>query len=135
MTNGQTHTVNNIPAGTTCTVTETSPTAPSGYSYAAPVINPASPVTIVGGQTTAVSVLNQMTATSGTLTISKAVVGGVDPQAFELELNCSDNAFDDVISLTNGQTHTVNNIPAGTTCTVTETSPTAPSGYSYAPPR
>ncbi len=71
----------------------------------------------------------------GNLTISKAVAGGTDPQTFNIQLDCSDNSFDNnAITLTAGATHTVSNIPAGTTCTVTETTPSAPSGYSYSAP-
>lgn len=71
----------------------------------------------------------------GNLTISKAVAGGTDPQTFNIQLDCSDNSFDNnAITLTAGATHTVSNIPAGTTCTVTETTPSAPSGYSYSTP-
>jgi len=72
---------------------------------------------------------------TGTLTISKAVAGGTDPQNFNIQLDCSDNSFDNnAITLAAGATHTINNIPAGTTCTVTETTPSAPSGYSYNAP-
>lgn len=71
----------------------------------------------------------------GNLTISKAVAGGTDPQTFNIQLDCSNNSFDNnAITLTAGATHTVSNIPEGTTCTVTETTPSAPSGYSYNAP-
>ena len=54
----------------------------------------------------------------GNLTISKAVAGGTDPQTFNIQLDCSDNSYDNnAITLTAGATHTVSNIPAGTTCT------------------
>lgn len=69
---------------------------------------------------------------TGNLTITKVVTGGNDPQSFSLQLDCSDNNFDDAtISLAAGASHTVNNIPSGTNCSVTETLPTAPVGYSY----
>jgi uncharacterized repeat protein (TIGR01451 family) len=70
----------------------------------------------------------------GNLTITKTVTGGADPQSFQLQLDCTDNSFDDAnITLADGQTHTVNDIPAGTQCTVTESAPTAPTGYTYDP--
>lgn len=72
---------------------------------------------------------------TGALTISKVVAGGTDSQNFTMQLDCSDNSFDNnAISLAAGATHTVNNIPAGTTCTVTEITATAPSGYNYKTP-
>ncbi len=75
------------------------------------------------------------TVPTGNLTITKTVTGGTDPQTFNLQLDCSDNTFDDnAIVLTAGATHTANNIPAGTTCAVTETAPTAPIGYTYNTP-
>lgn len=76
-----------------------------------------------------------MPPTTGSLAVSKSVKGGSDPQIFKLQLDCSDNSFDDnAISLAAGTTHIVNNIPAGTTCIVIETIATAPSGYNYKPP-
>lgn len=69
----------------------------------------------------------------GKLVISKSVMGGTDPQTFTIQLDCSDDTFDNnAIALTHAATHTVSDIPAGTICTVTETTPTAPTNYSYA---
>jgi uncharacterized repeat protein (TIGR01451 family) len=51
-----------------------------------------------------------------------------------MHIDCSDNNFDEDISLAHGATHTVNNIPVGTTCLVTETVATAPVGYIYGTP-
>jgi hypothetical protein len=31
----------------------------------------------------------------GNLTITKTVTGGADPQSFQLQLDCTDNSFDD----------------------------------------
>lgn len=72
---------------------------------------------------------------TGSLSISKTVAGGTDPQSFSLQLDCNDDAFDNSsIILKHGAIHTVNNIPAGTICTVTETTPPAPAGYKYNAP-
>ncbi|WP_287601910.1 DUF5979 domain-containing protein [Thiothrix sp.] len=82
-----------------------------------------------------IETLCEPVASPGNLVISKSVTGGTDPQTFTIKLDCSDDTFDNnAIALTNAATHTVSGIPAGTTCTVTETTPTAPTSYTYASP-
>jgi uncharacterized repeat protein (TIGR01451 family) len=93
---------------------------------------PAGSISVTDGNTTAVSVTNAPKV--GNLQITKQVTGGTDTQSFTLQLDCSDDSFDNNnIQLTAGQTHTVNDIPEGTTCSVTETVPTPPAGYAYRP--
>ena len=75
-----------------------------------------------------------VSADSGNLSVTKQVTGGSDPQTFSLQLDCSDNNFDTTFSLTDGQTYISDNIPINTQCSVTETTPTAPNGYSYGSP-
>ncbi len=71
----------------------------------------------------------------GSLQITKTVTGApggfVSPN-YTIHVDCSDNSFDQDVTLTNGGSQTITGIPAGTTCTVTEpTQPAAPVGYTY----
>lgn len=136
LTAGQTYTTpNTIPAGTQCTVTETTPTAPSGYSYGTPVISP-SPVTVGDGTTVQVTVTNPLQQSSGDLQISKTVIGapsGFTSPNFSATVDCNDGtAHDETFNLQDGDTHSITGIPAGTVCTVTEgAQPSPPAGYLY----
>lgn len=72
---------------------------------------------------------------TGSLSVQKLVSGApsgfVSPN-FSLVVDCSDNSFDQTLTLANGASQTIANIPVGTTCTVTEPSQaTAPTGYKY----
>ncbi|MBL7979635.1 MAG: DUF11 domain-containing protein [Bacteroidetes Order II. Incertae sedis bacterium] len=73
--------------------------------------------------------------TVGSLQVSKVVTGapgGFVSPTYSIVVDCSDNAFDQTLTLANGASQTILNIPAGTTCTVTEpTQPAPPSGYTY----
>jgi len=61
LTHGATHTVDDIPAGTECWVREPAlPDPPAGYGYGTPEITPTQPVTIVAGETAAVTVTNYL---------------------------------------------------------------------------
>jgi uncharacterized repeat protein (TIGR01451 family) len=74
-----------------------------------------------------------VSAPAGTIKITKQVMGGTDPQAFSVNLDCTDNNFDKTgISIKAGAFYESDAIPAGTQCTVTETAPTAPTGFTYA---
>ncbi len=74
-----------------------------------------------------------VSAPAGTIKITKQVVGGTDPQAFSVNLDCTDDNFDKTgILIKAGAFYESNAIPAGTQCTVTETAPTAPTGFAYA---
>lgn len=74
-----------------------------------------------------------VSAPAGTIKITKQVMGGTDPQAFSVNLDCTDNNFDKTgISIKAGAFYESDAIPAGTQCTVAETAPTAPTGFTYA---
>ena len=74
-----------------------------------------------------------VSAPAGTIKITKLVTGGTDPQAFSVNLDCTDNSFDKTgIAIKSGEFYESDSIPAGTQCTVTETAPTAPTGFTYA---
>lgn len=76
-----------------------------------------------------------VTAASGTLSITKSVTGGSDPQNFTIQMNCDNDNFDvSNISLADGETYTSDNIPVGVECTITETTPTPPNGFTYGAP-
>ncbi len=58
----------------------------------------------------------------GSLVIRKAVAAGVDPTAtFDIDLDCTDDTFDETLTLAGGAEATIADIPIGTTCTVSET--------------
>jgi len=72
---------------------------------------------------------------SGSLEISKTVTGKPSPFTspnYDIVVDCSDDTFDQTISLVDGASQTISGIPENTTCTVTEPSqPAPPAGYSY----
>jgi uncharacterized repeat protein (TIGR01451 family) len=71
----------------------------------------------------------------GTLEITKTVTGapgGFTSPTYNIQLACSNAAFDQSFTLNAGDTKIIANIPEGTTCSVTEpTQPAPPSGYRY----
>jgi uncharacterized repeat protein (TIGR01451 family) len=107
--------IDGIPTGTSCTVTE------QANPLFSSVVTPGDgTVTIATGDNT-VSFTN--TRLTGSLVIQKSAdVDGT----FSFDVDCSDDAFDASnisITTTNGSgSHTISNIPTGTTCTVTEDS-------------
>ena len=73
----------------------------------------------------------------GKLSISKVVSGDIeDPQVFTIQLDCTDNNFDDDdILLAHGEKYEISNIPIGTSCNVTELDiVSSPKGYTYSTP-
>ncbi|MFE1574446.1 DUF5979 domain-containing protein, partial [Comamonas odontotermitis] len=134
--------VGGIPAGDTCTVTEQSslPTAPAGYTWGAV---PASVTTaaMTAGGSLAAAITNNLTASSGILTITKTVEGG--PPAgvsgsFVFAVSCSPSntaIANQIIILTNANSGSkdVTGIPTGDTCTASEQDPlpAAPIGYTW----
>jgi hypothetical protein len=133
---GETKTIVGIPQATTCTVSETTPIPPAGFTYKTPTITPQ--VTIGNGTTEALSVTNVLVpipvANTGNLSIKKTVTGGTDPQSFSIIIDCSDDSFDQTITLKHNETKTIANIPEGATCSATETTPTPPAGFTYKAP-
>lgn len=76
---------------------------------------------------------------TGTLRVRKTVTNppaGFSSPNFNIAVDCSDNTFDQNFTLAHGATRDITGIPAGTTCSVTETTPlpTAPAGYEYGTP-
>jgi Domain of unknown function (DUF5979)/Thioester domain len=123
--------ISGIPVDTTCTVSESANGDNELVNSSTPVlIEPAE--VVIGHQDIAqVSVTNTYERAVGGLTVTKVVRGpGAGQQsAVTLRLDCNDraNAFDRAFTLPGGlkagtyPQKTVTGIPAGTTCTVTET--------------
>lgn len=128
---GESKTYTDIPAGWVCSATETN----SRGATTVTVDDTTSPtgdgvVTIVDGQTSRVDVTNEFTrivVDPGSLRVGKTVVGS-STDTFPFTVACTLDgqavtlaAGDASFSLGNGQTKTITGIPAGASCTVTET--------------
>jgi uncharacterized repeat protein (TIGR01451 family) len=110
--NGGTHVISDIPTGTTCEVTER-----DNPLFSSVVIPDDGSVEIT---TEGETVTFTNTRLTGPLTISKSAIGGIG--TFTFDVDCSDNAFDQVVSMEDGESRTITGIPTTTTCTVTERS-------------
>ena len=137
---GASQTITGIPTGDTCTVTETTPTPPTGWTFGAPVITPTNGVVTIGNNTTVtVTVTNSITQnqTFGSLTISKVFNAGNSgfTGSFTINYDCTGTTNDGTVTLAADTNQTVSNIPTGASCTVTEPNlPTAPSGWTFGSP-
>jgi hypothetical protein len=136
-------TVGPFDAGTNCTVSEpTVPTAPTGWAFGVPTLNPSNgQVTIVkGNQASAVTVTvtNTITRDTGSLKIKKIFDPGTSGfvGTFAISYDCNDGtAHDGTANLAAGGETTISGIPTGTECTVSEPStPTPPTGWTFGTP-
>lgn len=129
--------ITDIPAGITCSLTETLPVPPVGYAYAAPIISPAS-VTLSNSNPSAISVTNTLSWKTGSLRVTKQVTdkpAGFTSPDYAIVVDCSDNSFDQIVLLKDGASKLIGSIPENTTCTVSEpTLPTAPTDHTYVTP-
>ena len=135
----ETATVTALPVGTTCSVSETFVPPPlPGFTYGPPVITPSSFTVDAEGQAIAVTVDNPISRQSGGLTIRKRVEGidGYVPRSvFDFTLDCDDDAFDRTFSLANEEVFTVEGVPVGTVCDITEIALPDPAlGFVWGPP-
>ena len=137
--------ITNIPAGRTCTVTETTPTgdlANVSYAWAAPTFG-TQPVAIVDQSTAQVTITNPVVQRFGTFAVTKSIAGpsgttagytGGTARIFPVGYTCT---------LTNGPTTTgtlsltpaqavspAAQIPAGSVCTLSETLTRQPTDFS-----
>jgi len=132
---GGSQTVNGIPAGSVCTISETVPTAPSGYTFGTPTFSPSNSVTIGAGTTVTVTTNNTLTRNQGYLKITKsfdAKTSGFSG-TFAIVYNCG--AGDVTVNLSANTSTTVGPFDSGTSCTVTEpTLPTAPTNWTFGAP-
>ena len=137
-------TVEDIPMGATCTITEVTPSPISGYTWAAVTYSPQSVEIARNGGTFTVQANNAITGNPctvncgppgpGSLALNKTVTGGpagyVGP--FDIQYSCTNGGPSGTASVTAGVPFVINNIPNGSVCTVSENSlPTAPAGYTW----
>ena len=135
-------TLTNIELDATCTITEpTVPAPPTGYTWGTPTIT-GSPVDLTGDSSSAtVEVTNPLVPDQGYFKISKVFNSSAYTGDFTMNYVCTDAAATsgsvDVgageTSAAIGPIDTYNGTTA-VTCTVTETVPTNPTGYTFGTP-
>ena len=149
VTAGTFQTVSGFPTGTVCTITETLPNpAPNGYSFGTPTFTETSGtaddgvVTILGSATVTVTTHNTLTRNTGSLKVAKTLTGGpatgYDPD-YTISWNCDDGdgaPYDGSTTVKAGAAAVTarSGIPTGTQCTVSETLPNPPTGWSFSTP-
>ena len=118
------HTYQDVPAGATCTVTETA----NGSSSTVAVITVGSPqdVTVPAGGVATAELVDVYHLVPGSLTVTKTISGvsAGEQGAITIGVDCDGlplPEFTIPAGATGPQSHTYDNIPAGLTCTVTET--------------
>jgi len=138
---GDTTTINDIPAGYQCTVSEIGiPTPPPGWSFGAPTFSPSATVTISEtlAEVVVTNTIIQDVPQTGELVISKtfdALTSGFT-DTFAIDYDCDDGTdHDGTVNLLAAGSETISGLPLGTVCTVTEaTLPTPPIGWSFGLP-
>ena len=134
---GSPATVTGIPTGNTCTVTETAPAGIAGFTWAAATYTPASQVMTTAGKT--ITVGNAITRDRGDLVISKTLLAGGSgySAAFTIDYSCTFQELPvkvGTVTIASGQLATIGGIPTGSICIVTETLPSAVTGYTWSVP-
>lgn len=133
-------TVSGIPAGSSCVVTETAPTGSSGlantsYTWTGtPSYDPGPSVTVADNATSTVTITNTFAQNTGSLVLAKVVqardgtdqtgyTGGTS-RVFPISYTCTlggSTTASGTVNVTIGQTATVDNIPATSSCSASET--------------
>ena len=113
-----------IPVGASCTVTEDEASAREAVDNAVLDVKVSGPAVITENTTTPVTVTNKYTRATSSFTVKKKVEGLPDPGAKEFSFlyKCvygEDIKADEIKVKGNGET-TVEDVPAGSECTVTE---------------
>ena len=150
VTAGSSETVPGIPTGTWCTISETPPTPPAGYSFGTPTYTESSGdtdddgIVVIGNGTTVTVTTNNTLALAletGSLEITKTVDKGTSSftsGTFTVHVVCTDDPnspYDEAIAYPSPGSVTIDGIPVGSECTVTETGKATPSsGYAWATP-
>lgn len=144
----QTVTIPNVPESAVCSLAEVPVSAPATYTWDTAVFAPAS-VTIAAGQTVSSAISNRLQTIPpalGTLSITKTLAplpSGAPvtwPMSFSFTALCDKPSANSPYSTnlsfnaTGSQTAQIATIPAGAQCTVTETLPTAPTGFTWDTP-
>ena len=121
-----------LPTGTTCEISEPDATkSREGHSVATTITvdgTAGSTVTIARGQTAAVSVTNTYTALAGSFQVTKTVAGGAAakaPASFTFDYTCTKDDQETAkgaLEVKGGESKAVSDVPAGSSCTVTEKS-------------
>ncbi|MGX7678741.1 DUF5979 domain-containing protein [Jatrophihabitans sp. DSM 45814] len=115
----------NVIAGATCTVTETADGSSSTVTVTTTITG--SPVTIDADGTGAVAVSDTYTFVPGSLTVTKTIAGPAAGQQgpVTIHIDCGADVLVTDMNIPAGATsappQTFNDLPAGTSCTVTET--------------
>lgn len=136
---GESATIEDLPVGTVCTVSETHPRgAPRGWYYGTPTIT-GSPATIAAGATSTVTVTNTILRHTSSLKIIKKVTGAPRGyrQTFSVHVACTGDGgtYDRTINFPWTGSVTISGIPTNSRCTVSEpTLPPPPAGYRWATP-
>ena len=141
--------INNVPTGTVCTFSETTPAGITGWTWGTPTFDPASKsVTIVKTPTASqnlAKVTNTITRDTSSLTVKKVFDKPADltiPDGFEfvIPVDCTVNSFDQDVTFTKADilagtlTKQINNVPTGTVCTFSETTPAGITGWTWGTP-
>ena len=113
-----------IPVGASCTVTEDEASARGAVDNAVLDVKVSGPAVITENTTTPVTVTNKYTRATSSFTVKKKVEGLPDPgsKEFSFRYECAygeDAKVGDIKVKGNGET-TVEGVPAGSECTVTE---------------
>ena len=132
LNNGGTHTENNVPYTSVCSVTESVSTLPavpkdvcgegSTAVWLPPVIS-VTPSATIGAPVTTFTVVNELICKKvGSLIVQKQVIYDglvtLPSQIYPVTVNCGGTITQ--LNLLNGVSQTVNNIPLGTSCSVVE---------------
>jgi hypothetical protein len=142
---GGTQTINGIPTGTTCVVSEpATPTNPTGWTFGAPVLSdsqaPTGDGTVVittKATTYEVTVTNTISRDVGKFKISKTTSnpdGATLPTNFTGTYDCGTGYTGTWSIASPSGSQTVNDIPTGNTCSVTEDALTPITGYTWGTP-
>ena len=128
---GESITIADLPAGTTCVVTELA----ADVDGASLVTSGVEEVTIVAGQEVNTSVVNTYAAWRGDVALTKEVVGpGMQGHAFTVNYTCTlgGDRKEGSVNLTGGETVTVAGLRSGATCTFAEdTTFATPAGIAF----
>ena len=138
---GATESVGSFPAGTVCHLSETAkpPTADASYAYGPESWDASDTVTITDeDQVVAVVLTNPIERVLGGFTVTKKVTGEtagyVPGSTFTVGYDCGAEG-NGIITLTDGATAAVGDLPVGSTCRLSETAqpPTTDASYAYGP--
>jgi hypothetical protein len=131
--NGASQMVTGIPTGNTCSVIETAPALIGGYTWGTTTYTPASIAISTKGGTFEVVIGNSITRDRGSLRILKTLSnpdGATVPTSFSVNYNCG-TGYAGNVNVAPGSPATVNGIPTGTGCSVTEVAPAAIPLYTW----